>query len=97
MEGFDWKLAAVTFGSIFLAELGDKTQLATMMMSAQARSPWAVFVGSASALVCTSLLGVLAGEVVGRYIPEIYIKVGAGLGFILIGSVLLWNTLLIKV
>lgn len=51
-----------TFITIFLAELGDKTQVATLLMSAQSHQPWIVFAGAASALVATSLIGVLVGR-----------------------------------
>ena len=51
-----------TFVTIFLAELGDKTQLATLLMSAQSHKPWTVFAGAATALVATSLVGVLLGR-----------------------------------
>ncbi|MGG6268279.1 TMEM165/GDT1 family protein [Leptolyngbya sp. AN03gr2] len=51
-----------TFITIFLAELGDKTQIATLLMSAQSHAPWIVFTGAASALVATSLVGVLVGR-----------------------------------
>jgi Ca2+/H+ antiporter, TMEM165/GDT1 family len=51
-----------TFVTIFLAELGDKTQLATLLMSAQSHNPWTVFAGAATALVATSLVGVLLGR-----------------------------------
>jgi len=57
----DWKLLASTYTAIFLAELGDKTQLATLGLSAKPGSKLAVFIGSASALVATSLIAVLAG------------------------------------
>ena len=58
----DWKLVATTFASVFVAELGDKTQLATLSFATGGCSRWAVFVGSASALVCTSLFAVLVGR-----------------------------------
>jgi Ca2+/H+ antiporter, TMEM165/GDT1 family len=51
-----------TFVTIFLAELGDKTQLATLLMSAQSHNPWTVFAGAATALIATSLVGVLLGR-----------------------------------
>ncbi|MCU0552571.1 MAG: TMEM165/GDT1 family protein [Leptolyngbya sp. Prado105] len=51
-----------TFITIFLAELGDKTQVATLLMSAQSHQPWVVFAGAATALVATSLVGVLVGR-----------------------------------
>ncbi len=56
------KVFGSTFITIFLAELGDKTQLATLLMSAQSHAPWTVFAGAASALVATSLVGVLVGR-----------------------------------
>jgi putative Ca2+/H+ antiporter (TMEM165/GDT1 family) len=56
-----WTVFSSTFLTIFLAEMGDKTQLVTLLMSAESRSPWLVFVGSAAALISTSLLGVAIG------------------------------------
>ena len=53
---------ASTFGTVFVAELGDKTQLATLLLSAQSGSPWLVFLGAALALICSSLVGVLLGQ-----------------------------------
>lgn len=57
-----WTVFGSTFLTIFLAEIGDKTQLATLLMSAESHAPWVVFAGAASALVTTSLLGVLVGQ-----------------------------------
>jgi len=74
---------------VFLAELGDKTQLATMLLVAQGKSPLAVFLGSASALAVSSLVGVLAGGVIAKYIPEIWVRAAAGSGFIILGVLLL--------
>jgi putative Ca2+/H+ antiporter (TMEM165/GDT1 family) len=56
-----WAVFSSTFITIFFAEMGDKTQLATLLMSAESKSPWVVFAGSAVALISTSLLGVLIG------------------------------------
>lgn len=56
-----WAVFSSTFITIFLAEMGDKTQLVTLLMSAESKSPWIVFAGSAIALILTSLLGVLIG------------------------------------
>ena len=81
----DWKTVIQTFGAIFLAELGDKTQLATFAMSAAGSSRAAVFLGAAGALVTTSAMGVLLGEAVGRVIPAAWIQRAAGLLFIGIG------------
>ncbi|MEM7758859.1 MAG: TMEM165/GDT1 family protein [Cyanobacteria bacterium P01_A01_bin.40] len=56
-----WLVFSSTFATIFLAEMGDKTQLVTLLMSAESQSPWIVFVGSALALIATSLIGVSIG------------------------------------
>ena len=82
----DWKLLTSTFGVVFLAELGDKTQLATLGLAADSKSRLAVFLGSASALVATSLIAVLAGGLVARYIPPDYLKKGAGILFLMLGA-----------
>jgi putative Ca2+/H+ antiporter (TMEM165/GDT1 family) len=81
----DWKLLVTTFGAIFVAELGDKTQLATLSLSSGKVNRLSVFLGSASALVCTSLIAVLAGDVISRYVPPQYIRRGAGAIFIALG------------
>jgi len=81
----DWRLLFSTFGLIFLAELGDKTQLATFGIAAAGRSRWAVFLGAALALVATSAIAVLLGEAVSRVVPQIWIKRAAGLVFVGIG------------
>jgi putative Ca2+/H+ antiporter (TMEM165/GDT1 family) len=81
----DWKLLATTFGAVFIAELGDKTQLATMTLASGKVSRLTVFLGSAGALVLSSLLAVLAGEIITRYVPEAYLRRGAGAIFILLG------------
>lgn len=56
-----WTVFSSTFLTIFFAEMGDKTQLVTLLMSAESQSPWVVFAGAAIALIFTSLLGVLIG------------------------------------
>jgi len=78
---------------VFLAELGDKTQLATMLLVAQGKSPLAVFLGSASALVISSLVGVLAGGVIAKYIPEMWVRIAAGSGFVILSVLLLLGRL----
>ena len=80
-----------TFVTIFLAEIGDKTQLSTLLMSAQSHSPWVVFLGSATALVTTSLLGVLLGSwIASRLSPKIVEK-AAGVLLLLISLLLFWD------
>jgi len=81
----DFKIMLTTFGMVFLAELGDKTQLATFCLSADHNSKLSVFLGSASALVLSSLIAVLCGLVFSRFAPTHYIKIGAGLFFIGVG------------
>jgi len=81
----DWKLLATTFGAVFVAELGDKTQLATLSLSSGNVNRLAVFLGSAGALVCTSLIAVLAGGAISRYVPPQYIRRAAGAIFIALG------------
>jgi putative Ca2+/H+ antiporter (TMEM165/GDT1 family) len=85
----DWRVFLTTFGVIFLAEMGDKTQLAAMTMAAQTKRPWAVFIASALALAAVSAIGVVVGSVVGDYVPLIWVKRVAALAFIIIGVLIL--------
>jgi len=74
------------FGTIFVAELGDKTQLATLLYASDAAHPkLTVFAASAAALVLTSALGVLAGSVVSQYVDPRVMRWIAGVGFIAVG------------
>jgi putative Ca2+/H+ antiporter (TMEM165/GDT1 family) len=77
---------------IFLAELGDKTQLATFAFAAESTSRLAVFLGSAGALVLTSLLAVILGAAVSRVVPANFIKIGAGALFIILGGWMIIST-----
>jgi putative Ca2+/H+ antiporter (TMEM165/GDT1 family) len=85
----DLRVLLTTFGIIFLAEMGDKTQLAAMTLAAQTKKPWAVFVGASLALVAVSGLGVLVGSVIGDYVPLIWVKRVAATAFIVIGVLML--------
>ena len=85
----DFRVLVTTFGIIFLAEMGDKTQLAAMTMAAQTKKPWAVFVGASLALAAVSGLGVLVGSVIGDYVPLEWVKRVAAVAFILIGILML--------
>lgn len=87
----DFKIMWMTFGMVFLAELGDKTQLATFCLSADCDPKWSVFVGSATALVLSALLAVFFGSTLSRYIPQHYIKIGAGVFFLAAGIWMLWS------
>ena len=81
----DFKIMFTSFAMIFLAELGDKTQLATFALAAESKTRLAVFIGSATALVLTSLLAVLFGGAITKLIPPNYIKAGAGTLFVVLG------------
>jgi putative Ca2+/H+ antiporter (TMEM165/GDT1 family) len=82
----DPKLFATVFGTIFIAELGDKTQLATLLYASDAsHSKLTVFAASALALVTTSALGVLAGSVLSSFVSPTVVRWVAGLGFIGVG------------
>jgi Ca2+/H+ antiporter, TMEM165/GDT1 family len=74
-----------TFGMIFLAELGDKTQLATFTFAAESSSRWAVFLGSAGTLILTSFLGVAFGSAAHKLVPPHIIKTGTAILFIVLG------------
>lgn len=83
------KVVISTFWVVFLAELGDKTQLATMLLVAEGKSPTAVLIGAASALVISSIVGVMAGGLIARYVPELWVRMAAGAGFVVMGILLL--------
>lgn len=88
-----WAIFGSTFLTIFLAELGDKTQLATLLMSAESQSPWVVFLGASAALVTTSLLGVMVGRwIANRFAPKT-IEIAAGISLLLISATLLWDVI----
>ena len=87
----DLRVFATVFATIFVAELGDKTQLATLLYAAEGRNPkLTVFFASACALVLTSALGVLGGTVISQYVTPKTLSWVAGFGFIAIG---LWTIL----
>ncbi len=88
----DFKMLLTTFGLIFLAELGDKTQLATFCFSADCNSRTSVFLGSAGALVLSSLIAVFFGAGVSRVIPINYIRMGAGIFFVIVGIWTLYSS-----
>jgi len=82
----DLKLFATVFSTIFVAELGDKTQLATLLYASDASHPkLTIFAASAAALVLTSALGVLAGSAIAEYVNPKIIRWVAGFGFIAVG------------
>ncbi|MCR4392181.1 MAG: TMEM165/GDT1 family protein [Candidatus Acetothermia bacterium] len=87
----DWKLVAMTFGMLFLAELGDKTQLAVFTLAAQHRAPWSVFLGASLALATVSLLGAFVGGIVGEALPSKYVGFGAGILFVAMGGLIIYR------
>ncbi len=88
----DWKVFLTIFGAVFIAELGDKTQLATMLFATDKEvSKYTVFLAASAALVVASALGVLAGSLLSEYINQKYLHYAAGLGFIGIGVYTLYS------
>lgn len=88
-----WGVFSSTFITIFLAEMGDKTQLATLLMSAQSQSPWTVFAGAAVALISTSLLGVLIGHWLSHKLSPKTIETAAAILLLFISATLLWDVM----
>jgi putative Ca2+/H+ antiporter (TMEM165/GDT1 family) len=84
---------ATTFVTIFLAEMGDKTQLSTLLMSAGSHEPWVIFFGSAAALITTSLLGVLLGGWISTKFSPKTLEKSAGLMLMLISITLFWDVI----
>jgi putative Ca2+/H+ antiporter (TMEM165/GDT1 family) len=80
----DWRVLLTTFGVIFLAEMGDKTQLAAMTMAAEKKRPWEVFIAASLALTAVSAIGVIVGSALGHYIPLEWIKRVSGAAFVVI-------------
>ncbi|MCL4745098.1 MAG: TMEM165/GDT1 family protein [Burkholderiaceae bacterium] len=88
----DYKLPLTVFATVFLAELGDKTQLATLLFaSREPSSLWAIFVAASLALVASTAIGVLAGAALSQLVQPKTLTVVAGVGFILIGAWTLWQ------
>jgi putative Ca2+/H+ antiporter (TMEM165/GDT1 family) len=83
----DFKALLTVFATVFMAELGDKTQLATVLFAADARhNPWLIFLASSAALVCAAGVGVLAGGWLSRHVDTRMLSIVAGIGFIAIGA-----------
>lgn len=81
----DWKIVMTTFWAIFIAELGDKTQLAAITMTSKTKLPVSVFLGAVLALATVTLIGVVFGDALIRVVPENIIKKAAAVVFIVIG------------
>ncbi len=88
----DPKIFAMVFGTIFLAELGDKTQLATLLFAAKTGSALVtVFVGASLALIVATGIAVVGGSLVSQYVDPKYLSYAAGAGFIVIGVWTIWQ------
>ncbi|MBA3581608.1 MAG: TMEM165/GDT1 family protein [Gammaproteobacteria bacterium] len=88
----DWRTFITIFATVFIAEIGDKTQLATMLYASDKTvSKWVVFGASATALILAAAIGVIAGQWVSAYVPERYLRYLAGVGFIMVGCWTLWR------
>jgi putative Ca2+/H+ antiporter (TMEM165/GDT1 family) len=85
----NWNIFGSTLVMIFLAELGDKTQLATLSFAAKSKSSVSVFLGASAALILTTLIATLLGDLVGRYVPQHYIRYAAGIVFVAFGGFML--------
>ena len=89
----EWKVFGTAFLTLFLAELGDKTQLAIITLTAKTESKIAVFLGASLALVLVSLLGVLVGGVLSQYVPTEWLQRIVAAAFIVIGILMLFGKL----
>ena len=81
----DWETLLSTFGLIFVAELGDKTQLAVVTQTCKYRRPWSVFLGASLALAAVTVIGALGGHLLGQIVPESIMRGAAALAFVVMG------------
>jgi putative Ca2+/H+ antiporter (TMEM165/GDT1 family) len=84
----DWPILFSTLSLVFVAELGDKTQLAVVTQTCKHRRPWPVFLGASLALSLVSLLGALGGQLIGRLIPPLVLRVAAAIAFVAMGALI---------
>jgi putative Ca2+/H+ antiporter (TMEM165/GDT1 family) len=89
----NWKLVVLAFGMLFLAELGDKTQLAVFTLVAQHKQPWPIFIGASAALILVTFLGACFGSFVTKHIPTSILRLAVGILFIGIGIFVLKEAL----
>lgn len=87
----NWKLFGLAFSLLFVAELGDKTQLAVFTLATQHRAPWPIFLGASLALVLVTFMGAFFGNLITRYVPAQYLQLAAGALFIVMGVGILWQ------
>ena len=86
---WQWNIFVVAFWTVFLAELGDKTQLATLTLAAKGHSALSVFAGAALALVAASFIGAFLGYAISQFISPLWIARAAGASFIVLGVLIL--------
>ncbi|MEK0192410.1 MAG: TMEM165/GDT1 family protein, partial [Oscillatoriales cyanobacterium] len=86
----DWQLLGISFITVFLSELGDKSQVAAIALGSSCESPRAVFFGTASALLLASFIGVVVGQGTAEVLPASWVKGMAAIGFAVMGLRLLW-------
>jgi Predicted membrane protein len=89
----NWQVFFLAFSTLFIAEMGDKTQLAVFSLVADTRAPLAVFFGASIALSIVTLIGIFFGGLVTKIVPIHYLKLGSGLLFTGIGFYTLWEAL----
>ncbi len=83
-----------TFIAIFLAEFGDKTQVAVLLMAAESHQPWVVFAGAAAALIATSLVGVVLGQWLAQRLSARTLETAVGALLLVVSASLLWDVML---
>lgn len=88
----NWSALASTFGLIFVAELGDKTQLAVVAQTCKYRRPLPVFLGASAALMATTAMGVIGGQVLGQFVPEPVLRAAAALAFVAMAALVIRET-----
>ncbi len=89
----EWRIFLTAFGTIFLAELADKTEFAVFGLVSKTKSPWMVFGGAMAAFAVATLIAVLCGDVVAKFVPEAILRfISAGI-FILVGILTLLGKL----
>lgn len=87
----NWQVFILTFSTLFIAEMGDKTQLAVFTLVTESKQPFSVFLGASLALAVVTLIGVIFGGLVTKLVPPQYLKISAGFLFVGIGFYTLWE------